>query len=136
LIEISETSIDLRNEDDILIARQTARKEMADIGFGSADQTRMATAISELTRNVIKYAGEGVCHIVTGASSSEIHIKVEIEDYGPGIVDVDKAMEDGYTTGGGLGAGLPGAKRLVNDFQIESQPGLTKINLEMSRPNV
>ncbi|TGC09871.1 anti-sigma regulatory factor [Methanolobus halotolerans] len=109
---------------------------MADIGFGSADQTRMATAISELTRNVIKYAGEGVCHIVTGTSSSEICIKVEIEDYGPGIVDVDKAMEDGYTTGGGLGAGLPGAKRLVNDFQIESQPGLTKINLEMSRPHV
>ncbi|WMW21495.1 ATP-binding protein [Methanolobus mangrovi] len=133
---IAEKSIDLKIEDDILIARQIARKEMAEIGFGSADQTRMATAISELTRNVIKYAGQGVCHIITEVSSAEIKVKVEIEDYGPGIADLNKAMEDGYTTGGGLGAGLPGAKRLVNDFSIESRPGLTKINLEMCRPNV
>ncbi|WP_340820267.1 ATP-binding protein [Methanolobus sp. WCC4] len=133
---ISEKSIELKIEDDILIARQVARQEMADIGFGSADQTRMATAISELARNVIKYAGHGVCHLTTESTPSEIVIKVQIEDYGPGIEDIDKAMEDGYTTGGGLGAGLPGAKRLVNDFSIESSPGLTKINLEMSRPNV
>jgi serine/threonine-protein kinase RsbT len=136
LINITDKCIELKIEDDILIARKIARQEMADIGFGSADQTRMATAISELTRNVIKYAGHGVCHILTESSSEEIKIKVEIEDYGPGIEDIDKAMEDGYTTGGGLGAGLPGAKRLVNDFSIESQPGFTKINLEMSRPNV
>ncbi|TQD24879.1 ATP-binding protein [Methanolobus vulcani] len=133
---ISEKSIELHIEDDILIARKVARQEMADIGFGSADQTRMATAISELTRNVIKYAGHGVCHIITESTPSEIVIKVEIEDYGPGIDDINKAMEDGYTTGGGLGAGLPGAKRLVNDLSIESRPGLTKINLEMTRPNV
>lgn len=133
---ISEISIELKIEDDILIARKVARQEMLDIGFGSADQTRMATAISELARNVIKYAGHGACHIATDSSSSEIRIKVEIEDYGPGIEDIDQAMEDGYTTGGGLGAGLPGAKRLVNDFSIESRPGFTKINLEMSRPNV
>jgi len=103
------------------------------LGFGSADQTRVATAISELTRNVIQYAGEGVCIITDESNDSMNRIRVVVEDNGPGIADIDKAMMDGFSTGKSLGAGLPGTRRLAHEFEIESKPGHTKVSIVMKR---
>ncbi|KKG13229.1 anti-sigma regulatory factor [Methanosarcina sp. 2.H.A.1B.4] len=125
--------IPIKTESDLLFARQTAKEIMKELGFGSADQTRMATAISELARNVLKYAGEGSCSICEEQDEREMGIKVVVEDNGPGIGDIEQAMEDGFTTGNGLGAGLPGARRLVNNFDIASEPGYTKITMEIKR---
>ncbi|AKB77124.1 anti-sigma B factor RsbT [Methanosarcina horonobensis HB-1 = JCM 15518] len=93
----------------------------------------MATAISELARNVLKYAGEGSCFIYKEQDEKEMAVKVIVEDNGPGIADIEQAMQDGFSTGNGLGAGLPGARRLVNNFDIASEPGYTKITLEIRR---
>jgi len=128
-----DTKIPIKTESDLLFARQKAKEMMKEMGFGSADQTRMATAISELARNVLKYAGEGSCSIYDELDDGEMALKVVVEDNGPGISDIGQAMEDGFTTGNGLGAGLPGAKRLVNNFDIASEPGYTKITLEIKR---
>lgn len=103
------------------------------LGFGSADQTRLATAISEIGRNAIKYGGGGVCEI-TQESDAKMHVlRVTVEDYGPGIPDLEKAMMRGFSTGGGLGMGLSSAKMLVTGFDIQSEPGHTVVVLELSR---
>jgi serine/threonine-protein kinase RsbT len=128
-----DKKIPIKTESDLLFARQKAKEMMKEMGFGSADQTRMATAISELARNVLKYAGEGSCSIYDELDDGEMALKVVVEDNGPGISDIEQAMEDGFTTGNGLGAGLPGAKRLVNNFDIASEPGYTKITMEIKR---
>ena len=130
---MEELLIDLKNSADIINARRKVRELAKEIGFGSADQTRLATAVSELTRNVIQYAGEGICRVQTVSDSGKIGLHVEVEDFGPGINDIDRAMEDGFTTGNGLGAGLPGTKRLVTSFDLKSQPGLTKITIELTK---
>ena len=104
-----------------------------ELGFGLADQTRLATAISELARNVVQYAREGVCVIADGSDEAMMRISVTVEDEGPGIIDVEKAMQDGFSTSRGLGAGLPGTKRLVQDFDIESAPGRTKVSIVVAR---
>lgn len=124
----------LKTETDLLFARQAAREMMKEMGFGSADQTRMATAISELARNVLRYAGEGTCTVIDEHDDRDMALRVVVEDNGPGIEDIEQAMEDGFTTGNGLGAGLPGARRLVNNFDIASEPGYTKITLEIKKP--
>ncbi|MFN7973058.1 MAG: anti-sigma regulatory factor [Acidobacteriota bacterium] len=124
---------DIRNETDIVRARQAGRDLARELGFGTADQTRLATAISELARNIIHYAGEGWCVVTEVSAADTVGIRVVVEDEGPGIADLSKAMTMGYTTGKGLGAGLPGAKRLVHTFEIESQPGHTRIVLGISR---
>lgn len=121
---------------DIVCARGAARFIAANAGFSMADQTRLATAVSELTRNVVQYAGSGQCMIENLSGDNERRIRIVVEDHGPGIHDIDKAMLDGYSTGGGLGAGLPGTRRLVDKFIIESRPGLTRITIEMGRPRV
>jgi len=120
------------NEPDIVAARAASRDLAKALGFSTADQTRLATAISELTRNILRYAGEGRCEIVGGVYGDQAKITVVVEDNGPGIPDLAIAMEDGFTTGGGLGAGLPGTKRLVHEFDIVSQPGLTRITIGMA----
>ncbi len=125
--------IPINSQQDIIVARKVAKEIMESNGFGSAAQTRMATAISELTRNVIKYAGEGECSIEEHITPGEIIIKVSVEDNGPGIDNIEQAMKEGFSTGKGLGAGLPGAKKLVNNFNISSRPGLTKVNMEIRR---
>jgi len=114
-------------------ARQAGRDMAREVGFGSADQTRLATAISELTRYVIKYASKGVCVITDESDQNTIRIRVEVEDHGPGIPDIEKAMEDGVSTDRDAGGGLLGAKRLVQEFDIESQPGHTKVTIAMVR---
>lgn len=130
---MADIVVDILLESDIVAARQAGREAARELGFGSADQTRLATAISELTRNVIKYAGTGVCRITDMSAGSVKMLQVEIEDSGPGIPDIDQAMTDGFTTGGSLGIGLPASKRLVQEFEIDSVPGHTKITIGISR---
>lgn len=118
---------------DIVVARSAARTLAANLGFSLADQTRLATAVSELSRNALHYAGQGCCEITDLSCSSTRRIRVVVEDKGPGIPAIELALQDGYSTGGGLGAGLPGTKRLMDVFQIESRPGLTRVQVEMVR---
>jgi len=133
---MNEVMVALKEEFDIVTARGAGREMARQLGFGSADQTRLATAISELARNVIQYAGEGVCLVTDESDQNASKIRVVVEDHGPGIPDIEQAMTDGFSTGGGLGAGLPGARRLVHEFEIESQPGHTRVTIGMSRGKV
>ena len=130
---MKEQIVELKTEGDIVIARQAGREMARDLGFGSADQTRLATAISELTRNALHFANEGICVVADESDQNMLKIRVTVEDHGPGILDIDQAMEDGYSTGSGLGAGLPGAKRVVQAFDVESVPGHTVITIAMVR---
>jgi len=118
---------------DIVRARAEARRIAGMIGFSPADQTRLATAVSELARNILQYAGEGECIMTDISDERSNAIRIVFEDRGPGIPDVDRAMQDGYSTSGGLGAGLPGTRRLVDLFDIDSRPGHTRISITMSR---
>ncbi len=129
-----EKKVDIKVNSDIILARQAGRDLAMELGFGSADQTRLATAISELTRNVRQYAGSGNC-VVSDISNNDktMGVRVVVEDHGGGIQDIEKAMKDGYSTRDGLGVGLPAAKRLVSKFNIESKKGHTKITIEMVR---
>ena len=128
---MTEKIVFLKEQSDVVSARQAGRETAKELGFGSADQTRFATAISELARNVIQYAGEGVCRITVEKTDEQAKVKVEVEDNGPGIPDVEKAMEYGFTTGKSLGVGLPGTRKLVHEFRIETEPGHTKITIAM-----
>lgn len=121
----------IRSMLDIVTARHAARELCERLGFGKADQTRIATAVSELARNVIQYAGEGQCSIADGSQGAHRCIRVCIEDHGPGIPDLEQALRDGYSTSGGLGAGLPGTRRLVDEFEIQSAPGATRITIAL-----
>ncbi|ADU28630.1 anti-sigma regulatory factor [Evansella cellulosilytica] len=117
-----QTHVDIQSEWGIVAARQAGRKLAREIGFGSVDQARITTAISELARNIYLYAKKGQIHIEEViASNNRKGIKVIAVDKGPGIKDIRKVMEDGYTTSGGLGAGLPGVKRLMDEFSIDSE---------------
>lgn len=118
---------------DVVLARRAGRNMAKELGLGSADQTRLATAISELTRNVIQYGGAGRCLIQDRSNLHFTEVDVLVTDSGPGIPDLEKAMTDGFSTGGGLGAGLPGTRRLVHFFDITSQPGDTRIRISIRR---
>ena len=133
MIATASELVPIRRDSDVVTARRSGRDMAKKIGFGSADHTRLATAISELTRNIIKYAGDGECTIYDESSESRNRIRVVVEDHGPGIPDIESAMTDGYTTGGTLGAGLPGTRRLVNEFDITSEPGLTRVEIAMEK---
>ena len=101
--------VEIGDAADIVTARRAARELCERLGFGKADQTRLATAVSELARNVIQYAGTGHCLIKYGSDALNRRIQVVVEDQGPGIANLEQALTDGYSTSGGLGAGLPGA---------------------------
>ena len=117
-------SIDLENDHDVAVARGEVRTLAASLGFRMIDQTRLATVASELARNVVKYGGGGrMIAQPTEASLGRGGLRLIFEDSGPGIADIEAAMRDGFSTGGGLGKGLPGSKRLVDEFKIESEPG-------------
>jgi serine/threonine-protein kinase RsbT len=134
----AETRIAIGSDSDVVTARQRARELAAGLELTSTDQTLLATAISEVARNITTYAkrGEVLLSVVRDASGRE-GIQVIARDEGPGIENVELALQDGYTSGGGLGLGLPGARRLVDDFEIETAPGQgTKVTLVMwARPN-
>ncbi|HET7522487.1 MAG TPA: anti-sigma regulatory factor [Bacillales bacterium] len=113
----------VNNEWDIVNARQLGRDAAKQLGFGSVDQARITTAVSELARNIYLYAPGGRICIESLEHPDKAGLKITAKDHGPGIRDIRKVMEDGYTTSGGLGAGLPGVKRLMDDFSIQSAVG-------------
>jgi serine/threonine-protein kinase RsbT len=118
-----EVRIHIGSETDIVAARQCARALAEEIGFTGSDLTVIATAISEVARNIVQYADSGEIILRRAIRDSRVGIIMIAQDNGPGIVDVGKAMQDGFSTGIGLGLGLPGARRLVDEFDIESRPG-------------
>jgi len=117
--------ISIHEEEDILIARRMVKKETERLGFRSVDRTRITTAVSELTRNIVRYAGSGELIARTDSTG----IEIICQDHGPGMPDVKQAMEEGYSSGGTLGMGLIGAKRLMDRFGIETGSDGTKITI-------
>ncbi|HKY72790.1 MAG TPA: anti-sigma regulatory factor [Nitrospira sp.] len=115
--------IGLRSMDDIIKARQLVRECAIFLGLSLVDQTKIVTAASELARNAVVHGGGGEMRLQALNDGSRRGVKAVFVDNGPGIADIELAMKDGYTTRGGLGLGLSGSKRLVNEFDIESKPG-------------
>ncbi|NKE06116.1 anti-sigma regulatory factor [Mesobacillus selenatarsenatis] len=115
--------ININNEFDIVLARQKGREVSKELQFGGVDQARITTAISELARNIYLYAGSGRITIDVLEENGRRGIRISAADEGPGINDIRMVLQDGYSTSGGLGAGLPGVKRLMDSFDIDSSPG-------------
>ena len=113
----------VRTEHDIVLARQGVRKITQELGFGIVDQTKLVTAASELARNVVVYGQGGVMRWEVVVDGSRHGLRLHFIDQGPGIPDLKLAMTDGWTSGSGLGLGLSGAKRLVNEFDITTSAG-------------
>ena len=113
----------IQSSDDVVGIRQTVRQRAVELGFSLIDQTKIVTAASELARNTVQYGGGG--HVVVEAieEGGRRGLRLTFEDRGPGIADIDLAMRDGYSSGGGLGLGLSGARRLSNEFHIDTRPG-------------
>ena|SRR5438552_7438493 len=109
--------------DDVVRVRRLVRDAAVELGFSIVDQTKIVTAASELARNTYHYGGGGRFRLEVLNSDSRNGLRLVFKDDGPGIADIEQALRDGYSTGSGLGMGLGGARRLVNDFQIESKPG-------------
>lgn len=126
--------LELRTSDDIVRARLAARDLVRQAGLGVMDQTRFATAVSELGRNAVRYATQGECELSDQSDHQHWRLQACVRDRGPGISDVGLAMQDGYSTGGSLGAGLPGARRLVDLFEIASSPEGTVVTVQIVRP--
>jgi len=121
---LESRSIALETEQDIVVARGQVRAMAVSLGFGVLDQTRLATVASELARNAVKYATGGQLILQpTADAHGRAGLRLIFEDEGPGIPDLDAAMRDGFSTAKSLGQGLPGSKRLVDEFSIESAPG-------------
>lgn len=117
-----EVRIPIVRESDIVIARQKGRALAAELGFSSCDQTLIATAISEIARNIITYAKKGEVSLST-LKNGQRGLSITAVDEGPGIANVDRAIQNGYSSSGSLGLGLPGAKRMMDEFEISSEPG-------------
>jgi serine/threonine-protein kinase RsbT len=113
----------VHSDQDIVSARQKGRLMAVELGFSSGDATLIATAISELARNIVSYARTGEITLQEIQGPSRAGILIEAADEGPGIPDVRQALRDGYSTSGSLGLGLPGVRRLMDEFEITSQPG-------------
>lgn len=118
----SET-MSIQSAQDVILVRQAVRKFAVELGFSLVDQTKIVTAASELARNTLDYGGSGTVKLEALQDGMRRGLRLIFEDSGPGIPDIDLALKDGYTTGGGLGMGLGGAKRLVNEFNIVSRVG-------------
>jgi anti-sigma regulatory factor (Ser/Thr protein kinase) len=118
-----ELTVRIESEDDMVAARAASRELAAELGFSRTDGTLVATAISELARNIVFHAGDGEIELSPVYEPRRYGLSVVARDSGPGIRDVDSAMRDGYSTCGSLGIGLPGARRLMDEFEIESEPG-------------
>ena len=118
-----QETVPISNSSDVVLARQKVRQWAIEMKFTLVDQTKLVTAASELARNALEHGKGGQMVIEQVENSIKSGLKLVFEDRGPGISDVDAALRDGFTTGGGMGLGLGGSKRLVNDFQIETEPG-------------
>jgi serine/threonine-protein kinase RsbT len=122
----SPLRVAVAGEGDIIAARQTARELAKALGFRAIDQSRITTAVSELARNVVRYATDGRGEVTLrplAAHGGGGGIEIVVRDEGPGIADVAQALQEGYTSGRGLGMGLPGARRLMDEMAIDSAPG-------------
>lgn len=119
---VSTEEIPVKAEPDVVAARRRVREISSQLGFSLVDQTKVVTAASELARNTIIYGGGGTMRLET-LNGPRVGLRLTFEDRGPGISDIQLALRDGFTTGSGLGLGLGGAKRLVNEFEIDSRAG-------------
>jgi len=129
--------IEVRRSDDVSRVRSRLRRCAQELGFSELVQTRIVTAASELARNLLQYAGSGEVRIETLRNGSDIGLRVSFEDKGPGIADVSRALADGFSSSGGLGLGLGGARRLMDDFEISSPiDGGTRIVITQWRGDV
>ena len=120
--EANET-LEIRNSADVVTVRQATRALAERTGLSLVDQTKLVTAASELARNTLAYGGGGTVRLGALENGVRRGVRLTFEDQGPGIPNVEQALKDGFTTGTGLGLGLGGARRLVNEFSIESTPG-------------
>ena len=120
----SSGELPLSNEHDIVLGRQAVRRMTVELGFSLVDQTKMVTATSELARNALIYGGGGTLRWTLLSEGTKRGLRLMFEDQGPGIANLELAMTDGWTSGTGLGLGLTGARRLVNEFHIESTVGV------------
>lgn len=118
-----EIRVAINSDQDIVVARQKGRALATELGFASSDATLIATAISELARNIVSYARKGQITIKLANGVNRHGITIVASDSGPGIPDIRQAMRDGFSTSGSLGIGLPGVRRLMDEFEITSQPG-------------
>jgi serine/threonine-protein kinase RsbT len=123
MVLLSADRLPLQTDEHMVMLRQAVRKLAVGLGFSLVDQTKVVTAASELARNTIQHGGGGSALLETINDGPRRGLRLTFEDQGPGIADVVQAMKDGFTTGGGLGLGLSGAKRLTNEFAITSAPG-------------
>ena len=123
LITLSKDSIAITREQDVVPLRNRVKEVAVKIGMGLVNQTKLITAASELVRNMLRYAGTGTVLIEVVSRGRETGVRLTFSDKGPGIADISLAMQDGYSTGKSLGLGLPGTRRLVNNFSIQSAVG-------------
>ena len=123
MISPNKEILKIKTEQDLVLLRQRLREYALKVGMSTINQTKLITAASELGRNILRYAGEGHATMEMVNERLQTGIKVVFKDSGPGIPDINKALQDGFSTGKSLGLGLPGAKRLVNFFDIHSQVG-------------
>lgn len=119
----AEGKLTIRSEGDVIAARRSIRAAASAIGFGLTDLTRVVTAVSELTRNIYHHAGGGTVRWRSLDAGGRVGIELVFEDEGPGIADLDTALQEGFTSGGGLGMGLSGSKRLMDELEIASEVG-------------
>ena len=125
---VKSERLTIRSSEDIVAVRQQVRARAVEIGLGLVDQTKVVTAASELARNTLIHGGGGWSVLELIENPGRRGVRLTFEDNGPGIADIDRALQDGFSTGSGLGLGLGGAKRLSNEFEITSAPGAgTKI---------
>ena len=119
-------TLSIQGEDGVVAARSRARELARELGFGMVDQSRIATAVSELARNVVRYAAGSEGEVVMRAvrdRAGRAGLEIVVSDRGPGIEDIELVLRDGYSSGNGLGMGLPGARRLMGELELESAPG-------------
>ena len=130
-----EIQVTISSDQDIVLARQKGRALALELGFSSGDATLIATAISELARNIVSYAGNGRIALRDLQNSTRVGISITASDNGPGIPNVGQALRDGFSTSGSLGLGLPGVRRLMDEFEIASKPGQgTMVAVKKWRP--
>jgi len=123
MVMTKDDTVPVRTSEDIVRVRQAVRIWAIELGFGLVDQTKLVTAASELARNTVNHGGGGTVRMEALSNAAHRGLRLTFEDHGPGIADVELALRDGYTTGNGLGLGLGGARRLANEFDIDSRPG-------------
>ena len=120
---LRDETLSLRSSEDVVLVRQAVRAAAVDLRFSLVDQTKIVTAASELGRNTLDHGGGGTVRLQVLQDGGRRGLRLTFEDKGPGIPDVERALKDGYSTGGGLGLGLGGARRLSSEFSIDSRPG-------------